>query len=125
MASSTLDELVEKLERATELAAGLIEPYLRPRVQEADYSEPVRDSGAFANAAPEGEMVSGENGLTDIEHEVSEHLCAAVTAFGKLEKRHPAEAREFVDGIHACQNQLAWRIVQRCFPKHWPVKHAE
>jgi hypothetical protein len=142
MASSTLkirvddsevDRLIEKLERATELATGLLVPYLRPSVQARDYAaEPITDAERksdrefFAKqASPEGEMVDGDDGLTDIEREVSDYLCAAVTAFGMLDQGHPSESRDFTDGIHACQNQLAWRIVQRCFPKHWPVKHAE
>jgi hypothetical protein len=121
---SEVDRLIEKLERATELATGLM-PYLQPRVQEADYSEPnpqaQRESkGKFFKV--QHEMVGTEDGLTDAERAVADHLCAAVDAFGELDHRHPAEPREFVDGIHACQNQLAWRIVQRCFPKAWPIK---
>lgn len=80
----------------------------------------------FAGAAmPEGELVGDEDGLTDAERVVSEHLVAAVNAFGQLDRRHPDELREFVDGIHACQHQLGWRIVQRAYPKAWPVKRDE
>ena len=39
-----------------------------------------------------------------------------------IERQHPSERDEFVDGIHRCQNQLAWRIVQRTYPKAWPIK---
>lgn len=121
---SEVDRLIEKLERATELATGLM-PYLKPHVQEADCSEPNaadRESDRRFFAESSDHELAFVDGLTDVEREVSEHLCAAVNAFGKLDRRHPAEEREFVDGIHACQNQLAWRIVQRCYPKAWPVK---
>jgi hypothetical protein len=65
------------------------------------------------------EVVDPRYGLTHRERIVSEHLVAAVNAFGKLERRHPTELAEFVDGIHRCQNQLAWRIVQRAYPDGW------
>jgi len=139
--STEVDALIEKLERATELAAGLM-PYFQSRVQESDYSaaeaqgqrdsdraffaesaEPVADTGAF-RSPPEDDLAFVD-GLTAPEREVSGHLVAAVNAFGQLDRRHPDELREFVDGIHACQHQLGWRIVQRCYPKAWPVKRPE
>jgi hypothetical protein len=66
--------------------------------------------------------INSDSGLTPDEDVVSEHLVAALEAFGKLERRHSVELDEFVDGIHRCQNQLAWRIVQRTYPKVWPIK---
>jgi len=154
--SSDVDALIEKLERATELASGLADlwPYLRPRVQARDYAaEPIThaeresDRKFFADAAaPKGAVNinvppmdaaaiarefaarppdATEDGLTDAERVISEHLVEAVKAFGKLDRQHPSELREFVDGIHACQNQLAWRIVQRHYPKAWPIKPVE
>lgn len=62
------------------------------------------------------------DGFTDAERVVADHLVEAVNAFGELERWHPDELREFVDGIHRCQDQLAWRIVQRTYPKGWPIK---
>jgi hypothetical protein len=142
--STEVDALIEKLERATELASRLM-PYFQTPVQardyvntvnvgaaEPDYSE--RDAAAqrdsdrafFAESAePFGEVVGAADGLTDVEREVSEYLVAAVNAFGQLDRRHPDELREFVDGIHACQHQLGWRIVQRAYPGAWPVKRPE
>lgn len=137
--SSDVDALIEKLERATGLAAKLADvwPFLEHRVQATDYSEAVaaaqRDSDRkfFAEAAaPDGvlmggESVGSEDGLTDAEREVGDCLVAAVNAFGALDRRHPDELRAFVDGIHACQHQLICRIVQRAYPKAWPIKRPE
>lgn len=69
-----------------------------------------------------GEIVGVRDGLTDAERVVSDYLTEAVNAFAELDRRHPSELADFVDGIHACQNQLAWRIVQRTHPEAWPVK---
>ena len=124
--SSEVDALIEKLQRATELASEL-QPYFQNRVQATDYSEASaqaeRDSDRkfFAESAkPDVKLVGDEDGLTDFEREVSEYLVAAVNAFGALDRRHPDELRAFVDGIHACH-----RIVQRAYPKAWPVKRPE
>jgi hypothetical protein len=132
--SSDVDALIEKLERAVELATRLTAwPYMRHNFQARDYAaEPITaaeresDRKFFAgHAAPDGEIDAFVDGLTSDERAISEHLVAAVNAFGELERRHPSELGDFVDGIHACQNQLAWRIVQRAYPKAWPVKRPE
>lgn len=67
--------------------------------------------------------ISPKSGLTADEQVVADHLVEAVNAFGMLPRQHPSERDEFVEGINRCQNQLAWRIVQRTYPEEWPVKH--
>jgi hypothetical protein len=64
--SSDVDALIEKLERATELAAKLADmwPFLEHRVQATDYSQARRDSDRkfFAEAAaPEGAVTVNIN----------------------------------------------------------------
>lgn len=63
-----------------------------------------------------------DDGLTDEEGAVMDALVSAVNSFAKLDSQHPDEARNFTDGIHCCQDQLALRICRRAFPKGWPVK---
>jgi hypothetical protein len=67
-------------------------------------------------------MISRDDGLTDAEGKVADALVEAVIAFSALERQHPDEMRDFVDGIHKCQDQLAVRIVRRHYPKGWPIK---
>lgn len=62
------------------------------------------------------------DGLTDAEGVVMDHLIAAVNAMNSLDRQHPDEMRDFVDGIHRCQDALAVRICRRAFPVGWPVK---
>lgn len=62
------------------------------------------------------------DGLTHDEGVVMDALVRAVNAFARLERQHPSELDEFVDGIHRCQDQLAVRIVRRHYPDGWPVK---
>lgn len=52
-----------------------------------------------------------------------DHLCAAVNTFSqKCDRQHPDEMRDFVDGIHRCQDALAVRIARRHYPIGWPIK---
>lgn len=62
------------------------------------------------------------DGLTAQEGAVMDGLLAAVDAFGKLDRQHPDEERDFVDGVHRCQYLLALRVARRAFPEGWPVK---
>jgi hypothetical protein len=67
-------------------------------------------------------MTFRDDGLTDEEGIVADALITAVNAFGKLDRQHPDELRDFIDGIHRCQDTLALRIVRRTFPRGWPTK---
>lgn len=68
-----------------------------------------------------GEGVRSD-GLTEQEGVVMDALCDAANAFGRLDRQHPDEERDFCDGIHRCQYALAVRIARRAFPVGWPVK---
>lgn len=61
-------------------------------------------------------------GLTPDEYAVMVALGDAVKAFATLPSQHPDEARDFYDGIHKCQDQLAVRVCRAHFPKGWPTK---
>lgn len=63
-----------------------------------------------------------QDGLTDEEGVVMDALIASVEAFARLERQHPDELRDFIDGIHRCQDQLAVRICRREYPIGWPIK---
>lgn len=60
-----------------------------------------------------------DDGLTEQEGMVMDALCKAFSAFKELESQHPDELREFVDGIHQCQDVLALRVVRRDYPAGW------
>lgn len=62
------------------------------------------------------------SGLDADERTVMAHLCDAATAFAALDRQHPDELRDFVDGIHRCQDQLAVRVCRRMYPIGWPCK---
>ncbi len=66
-----------------------------------------------------------DDGLTDEEGVVMDHLLGAVNAFVKLRRQHPDEGRDFRDGIHRCQDALALRVCRRAFPIGWPDKGPE
>ena len=63
------------------------------------------------------------DGLDAEEGAVLDALVLAVDRFGKLERQHPDELGDFVDGIHRCQYLLAMRVARRAFPQGWPIKH--
>lgn len=48
-------------------------------------------------------------------------LCDAFNAFAALDRQHPDELRDFADGVHRCQDQLALRVCRRAYPKGWPA----
>ena len=68
---------------------------------------------------------SSINGLDDKEGAVLNALADAANLFHDLERQHPNELREFVDGIHRCQALLALRACRRRFPAGWPTYEAE
>jgi hypothetical protein len=67
-------------------------------------------------------MSARDDGLTDAEGVVMDALIRAVEAFARLDRQHPQEINEFVDGIHKCQDLLAVRIARRHYPHGWPIK---
>lgn len=66
--------------------------------------------------------MSRPDGLTDEEGVAMEALVDAAAAFSGLERQHPDELRDFVDGIHRCQYLLAVRVCRRMHPVGWPTK---
>ena len=66
--------------------------------------------------------ITRDDGLTNAEGVVMDHLVDAVNAFAKLDRQHPDEGRDFCDGICRCQDTLAVRIARRAFPIGWPIK---
>ena len=66
--------------------------------------------------------ITRDDGLTDAEGVVMDALLAALKAFRKLDRQHPNELADFVEGVHRCQDQLAVRICRRTYPAGWPKK---
>ncbi len=66
-----------------------------------------------------------KTGLYPEEQSVMDKLMEALTAFQKLEREHPDEMREFVDGIHRCQDVLGMRVLRRSVPMGWPTYQCE
>ena len=62
------------------------------------------------------------DGLTSDEGKVMDSLVEAYNAFVKLDRQHPNELQDFIDGIHECQSVLGLRILRRDYPKGWPIK---
>lgn len=63
-----------------------------------------------------------DDGLTEGEGEVMDHLTAAVGSWASLPREHPNELPDFVEAIHRCQALLAVRVARRHHPRGWPVK---
>jgi hypothetical protein len=55
------------------------------------------------------------------EKKVMDCLVVAVREFIRLEETHPSHNKDFMDGIHKCQDVIIHRIVQRDYPKEFPV----
>lgn len=66
--------------------------------------------------------ITRRDGLTDREGSIHDALRKAVDDFDMLDRQHPDELRDFVDGIHRCQQLLALRVCRRAFPDGWPIK---
>ena len=69
--------------------------------------------------------MSENNGLLPNEQLVMDKLMEAYAAFLKLDREHFDELRDFVDGVHRCQDVLAVRICRRIYPKGWPTYKIE
>jgi len=62
-------------------------------------------------------MSIDEMGLTQDEREVMDRLMDAYRLFHRLTKEHPDELRDFVDGLHRCQDVLAVRVFRRIYSR--------
>jgi hypothetical protein len=79
--------------------------------------------------SPKGEAVArelrsppfaGEGGLTDDETAVMKKLVGAWNEFCLLnDSISPQEQQKFADGIHTCQDVLAYRVLHRTYPDFW------
>lgn len=59
--------------------------------------------------------------IPEQEQKVMDALVLAVQEFNKLPVTHPSHNQDFVNGIHACQNVLIHKIVQRDYPTKFPT----
>lgn len=57
-----------------------------------------------------------ESAFSSSEKKVMNLITDAHNEFVKLSSTHPDEMREWVDGIHALQNVLGWRVLRRDYP---------
>lgn len=55
------------------------------------------------------------------EEELMKSLVNAVSCFRQLKETHSSHEKDFIDGIHKCQNVIIHRIVQRDHPEDFPV----
>ena len=60
-------------------------------------------------------------GFSPGEQAVMDDLMSAYEKFITLPREHPDELRDFVDGIHKCQDQLGMRVLRRLLPDGWPT----
>lgn len=60
-------------------------------------------------------------GLYPDEQSVMDKLMDAYREFLKLDRERPDELRDFVDGIHRCQDILGIRVLRRSVPTGWPT----
>jgi len=68
--------------------------------------------------------LNSKTGLSDGEQKTMDALVLAYGEFLKLDRTHPDEMRDFVNGIHRLQELLAVRIARRDYPEGWPTYKA-
>lgn len=70
------------------------------------------------------QIISNENlnGLLEEEQNALDKLMECYSMFLKLDREHPDEMRDFVDGIHKIQSVFALRVVRRIYPLGWPKR---
>jgi len=66
-----------------------------------------------------------QNSLTTKERIIMEYLIEAWDEFILLEKQHPSEDTDFMNGIHQLQGILGMRILRREYPDIFPIKIKE
>lgn len=59
------------------------------------------------------------DGLTDEEGVVMDHIVGAVNQFVRLPVQHPDDTADFVVATHRLQDLLAVRIARRHYPQGW------
>jgi len=64
-----------------------------------------------------------QNGLTEEEQIIMNHLADAWNGFMKLEKQHPCENIDFMSGIHQLQRIIGMRILRREHSDIFPIKN--
>jgi len=60
--------------------------------------------------------------FTKDEQRVMELIIEAHNIFAKMDRQHPNEIQDWVNGIHSLQNILGWRILRRDYPNLFPIK---
>jgi hypothetical protein len=61
------------------------------------------------------------SGFTQSEQVVMDKLMECYQAFIDMDREHPDEMRDFVDGVHRIQGVLGMRVLRRMYPKGWPT----
>lgn len=56
------------------------------------------------------------------EKNISEKIVEVHNLFLELEREHPTEIHEWVDGIHRLQNVMGMRLLRKVFPERFPKK---
>lgn len=59
--------------------------------------------------------------MNEQEREIMALLVSAWNKFQVMEQTHHDHKRDFADGIHKCQDQIIYRVVQRDYPKDFPT----
>jgi transcriptional regulator with XRE-family HTH domain len=99
--------------------SGKLEPNIGMLIEIADYFECSIDFLLGHNVKIVGDR---DDGLTEAEGVIMDGIAHIWNKFSKLEKHHPAETNDFVDGIHKCQYVLGMRVLRRNYPKGYPLK---
>lgn len=59
--------------------------------------------------------------MLEEERAIMNILTEAYRRFLKLDTTHQSHTKDFVEGIHRCQEQLIHRVVQRDYPDDFPT----
>ena len=59
--------------------------------------------------------------MNEQEREIMALLVSAWNKFQVMEQIHHDHKRDFADGIHKCQDQIIYRVVQRDYPSDFPT----
>jgi hypothetical protein len=71
---------------------------------------------AFVFAGGSTKLNRMKKPFTEQEEEIMNLLVEAHNKFVEMKQMHPDDLREWVDGIHKCQNVLKGRVVTRDYP---------